>query len=102
MILTGRPVDAQESLAMGLANRVVGKGQALPAALQLAEDLLKFPYACMQADRASLAYSAFSATSFDDALLYEFDNGVKVLDEAIEGAARFSSGAGRHGDFGKL
>lgn len=102
MILTGRPVGAQEALAMGLANRVVGQGEALDAALAMAEELLKFPYACMQADRASVAYSAFSATSFEDAMSQEFDRGVKVLNEATTGAARFASGAGRHGDFSKL
>ena len=87
---------------MGLANRVVGKGEGLDAALALARELLKFPFACMMADRASLAYSAFSATSFDDALTQEFERGATVLKEAAEGAARFSAGEGRHGDFGKL
>lgn len=102
MILTGRPVGAHEALAMGLANRVVGKGQALAAAMTLAEELLQFPYACMQADRASVAYSAFEAQSFQDAMSQEFDRGATVLGEAIQGAAKFSAGAGRHGDFGKL
>lgn len=87
---------------MGLANRVVGKGQALSAAISLAEELLKFPYDCMQADRASVAYSAYSATSFENALSHEFDKGVTVLNEAVKGAAKFSAGAGRQGDFGKL
>jgi enoyl-CoA hydratase/carnithine racemase len=102
MILTGRPVNAEEALAMGLANRVVAKGRATEAAIALARDLLKFPYACMLADRASVAYSAFSARSFEDAMANEFSGGVPVLKEASLGAARFSSGAGRHGDYGKL
>ena len=102
MILTGRAVGAQEALSMGLANRIVGKGEALSAALCLAEDLLKFPYQCMLADRASLAYGVFSATSFEDGLSQEYDRGVTVLGEAVEGAARFSAGKGRHGDFSKL
>lgn len=87
---------------MGLANRVVDKGQSLNAAISLAQELLKFPYACMLADRASMAYTAFSATSFENALAQEFDRGATVVKEAAEGAARFSAGAGRHGDFGRL
>jgi enoyl-CoA hydratase/carnithine racemase len=102
MILTGRSVNAEEALAMGLANRVVAKGEATEVAIAMARDLLKFPYACMLADRASVAYSAFSATSFEDALANEFNGGVPVLREASLGAARFSAGAGRHGDYGRL
>lgn len=97
MILTGRPVMAKEAREMGLANRVVAKGTAVDEALKLARELLKFPYACMLADRASAAYSAFSAKSFEDAMAHEFDGGVPVLTEATKGAARFSAGAGRHG-----
>ncbi|MDF7083446.1 enoyl-CoA hydratase-related protein, partial [Escherichia coli] len=53
MILTGRAVPADEALAMGLANRVVGPGEALAAAQKLARDIAAFPQQCMLADRAS-------------------------------------------------
>ncbi|KAM5342039.1 hypothetical protein ACJ41O_015070 [Fusarium nematophilum] len=100
MILTGRAVQAQEALQMGLANRVVPKGQALAEAKKIAQQLLVFPQECMNVDRASCYYSAYGASSFEDALRNEFDNGVKVVTaESIKGAARFSSGAGRHGAF---
>lgn len=100
LILTGRPVCAKEALEMGLANRVVPKGKALEEALNLAAQLVKFPQACMNADRASAYYSTYGARSFEDALSFEFDNGVKVIDvESVKGAARFSAGAGRHGSF---
>jgi enoyl-CoA hydratase len=36
MVLTGEPISAQRALDLGLANRVVPKGQGLPAALDLA------------------------------------------------------------------
>ncbi|KAI1172205.1 ClpP/crotonase-like domain-containing protein [Nemania sp. FL0916] len=100
MILTGRGVSAQEALQMGLANRVVPKGQALAEATKIARQLLTFPQGCMNVDRASCYYSAYSASSFEDALRNEFENGVKVITtESIAGAAKFSGGAGRHGAF---
>ncbi|KAK5720839.1 hypothetical protein LTR15_006801 [Elasticomyces elasticus] len=97
MVLTGRAVDAQEALAMGLANRVVPKGQALAEATKLAEELLKWP----QKYRESAYYAAFDAGSFQEAMRNEFVKGsVIVQQESVDGAARFSGGAGRHGDFG--
>jgi enoyl-CoA hydratase/carnithine racemase len=100
MILTGRPVGAQEALAMGLANRVVPKGAALEEAMKIARQLLVFPQGCMNADRTSCYYSAYNATSFEDALKFEYDTGTKVLkSEGLQGAMRFSAGAGRHGKF---
>jgi enoyl-CoA hydratase/carnithine racemase len=100
MILTGRGVGAQEALAMGLANRVVPKGMALEEALRIAGQLVSFPQRCMNADRQSCYYSAYNASSFEDALAHEFDEGIKVVNtESIEGAMRFSQGEGRHGQF---
>ncbi|KAF5974341.1 enoyl hydratase [Fusarium coicis] len=100
MILTGRPVSAQEALQFGLANRVVPKGQALVEATKIAKQLLTFPQECMNVDRASCYYSVYNASSFQDALRNEFENGVKVITtESVKGAASFSSGAGRHGVF---
>lgn len=88
---------------MGLANRVVPRGKGFEEALKIAKQLLNFPFACMQTDRASCYYSAYNARSFEDALTYEFDHGLPVVQaEGIKGAARFSSGAGRSGSFEKL
>lgn len=100
MILTGRPVGAQEALSMGLANRVVEKGRSLEEARKIAEQMLSFPQECMNVDRASCYYAAYNANSFEDALSNEFDNGVPVVSkESIQGAGQFSKGAGRHGKF---
>jgi enoyl-CoA hydratase/carnithine racemase len=100
MILTGRPVAAQEALAMGLANRVVPKGQAFQQALEIAKQLIAFPELCLNTDRRSAYYSAYEASSFQDAMAQEFNAGVKVVSkEAIAGAAKFSKGSGRHGSF---
>lgn len=100
MILTGRPVGAQEAFTMGLANRVVPKGKALEEAMKIAEILVQFPQDCMNTDRTSCYYAAYNAKSFEDALSHEFDEGIKVIDtESVAGAQRFSMGEGRHGQF---
>ncbi|MBL9017261.1 MAG: crotonase/enoyl-CoA hydratase family protein [Myxococcales bacterium] len=95
LILTGRPVSAQEALAMGLVNRVVGKGEALAAAQDLAAQLAELPQAAMRADRMS-AYLQHDL-DLPAALAKELELGSGALAEALAGAARFAGGAGRHG-----
>jgi enoyl-CoA hydratase len=97
LILTGRGVEGEEALRMGLVNRLVEKGQALNAALRLARDLAAFPQTCMRSDRLS-AYEQWSLP-LADAILNEYRRGALVIEsgEAIEGAERFTRGAGRHG-----
>jgi enoyl-CoA hydratase/carnithine racemase len=103
MILTGRPVGAQEALSMGLANRVVPRGKALEEAMKLADQLLNFPQLCMNKDRQSAYYAAYEAKGFEDAMGFEFANAREVLGrESLEGAKRFASGEGRSGSFAKL
>lgn len=98
MILTGRPVDAQEALHIGLANRVVADGDARSAAEDLAAQIARFPQKCMNADRAS-AYRQWDL-SLTDALSNEGRQGYPIVyEEAIAGADRFTKGAGRHGQF---
>lgn len=100
MILTGRPVEANEALQMGLANRVVAKGKALEEAISIAKQLVQFPQICMNADRDSVYYAAYEAASFEQAMKNEFEKGRPVITaESKAGAARFSAGAGRHGSF---
>lgn len=97
LILTGRPVGADEALAIGLANRVVPTGTAREAAEDLAAQIARFPQECMRSDRRSV----YDCTGLDEleALTTEFAYGRAVLDEAMRGAARFSAGAGRGGVF---
>jgi len=99
--LTGRAVGADEALQMGLVNRVVETGTALHAAVELAEQLCEFPQACMRSDRlSSLEQWELSDT---DAIENEFARGSATIrsGETVSGAARFSSGEGRHGEFKK-
>ncbi len=99
LILTGRPVMADEALTIGLANRVVPKGQARAAAVQLAKQLAAFPQACLRNDRRSAI--AQWDLDFDAALQDEMRGGLDVIatGETIAGAQRFADGAGRGGTF---
>jgi len=99
LILTGRPVGAEEALSFGLANRIVEDGQARIAAEELATQIAAFPQHCLCNDRLS-AYEQFSM-DLPAALINEFHHGVKVLEsnETLKGAQRFASGKGRHGAF---
>ena len=97
LILTGRKVEAQEALQMGLANRVVGKGHSLAAAVELANQLAKFPQATMLADRMN-AYEQWDLP-LRDALRMEWQRSKPRVADGIEGAGRFASGEGRHGKF---
>jgi enoyl-CoA hydratase len=99
MILTGRPVAAEEALQIGLVNRLVGAGEALTAAEQLAREIAAFPQLCMRNDRLS-ACEQWSL-DLNAALANEFERGSAVArsGETVAGAARFAKGAGRHGVF---
>jgi enoyl-CoA hydratase len=97
LILTGRKVDAAESLQMGLANRVVPHGQAREAAIALAEQLCKFPQETMRADRLN-AYEQWGR-SLPEALHGEWERSKARIPDALEGATRFAAGEGRHGKF---
>jgi len=99
LMLTGRPVDAEEALSFGLINRIAPKGQALDMALELATQIAAFPQICLRNDRRS-AIGQWSQ-DWDDALTTETALGLETLrsGEAVAGAKRFASGQGKHGQF---
>lgn len=97
LILTGRAVDANEALAIGLANRVVARGAAREAAQALAAQLAAFPQGALNADRRS-AWENSALEDLAEALRREGAGGYRALvEEGIAGAARFAAGQGRHG-----
>ena len=102
LILTGRPVEAREALAMGLANRVVGDGESRRAAEDLAREIAAFPQTCMLNDRRSVYQGA--GMSLEMALLSELQYGTSTIasGEPQAGAGRFADGEGRHGHFDDL
>lgn len=97
MVLTGRPVGAEEALGMGLANRVVPTGTERAAAEELAAQLARFPQTCLRNDRLSLLEQ--DGLSERGALSVEWQHGIVSFAGAGPGVARFADGAGRGGSF---
>jgi enoyl-CoA hydratase len=96
LVLTGREVDADEALRIGLVDRVVPPGTAREAAEALAHQLSALPQVCLREDRLSLLDQ--EGLSEADALAGELRHGmVSLRAGAVEGAQRFAAGAGRHG-----
>ena len=99
LLLTGRGVFGEEALRMGLANRLVERGEALEAAKDLARQIAAFPQTCLRSDRLS-AYEQWDL-SWDEAARNELGRGIQVIEsgETLAGATRFNEGQGRGGTF---
>jgi enoyl-CoA hydratase len=95
LILSGRFVDAQEALAMGLLTEVVPAGEHLSRALEMAEGLARFPQETMLADRRAAIEGL--GLPLADGLALEAQAGPQVFADAVAGAARFAGGEGRGG-----
>jgi enoyl-CoA hydratase len=96
LILTGRPVEAEEAHRIGLVNKVVEPGKHLERALELAERIAAFPQETMLADRRA-AIEGFGLP-LAEGIALEHKLGRETLHVAVQGARRFADGAGRHGD----
>jgi enoyl-CoA hydratase len=95
LTLTGRPVEMEEALRIGLVNEVVPAGKHIERALEIAERLAAFPQETMLADRRAMLEG--SRMPWAEALEFEYRQGRAVMDVAARGAARFAGGEGRHG-----
>jgi enoyl-CoA hydratase len=95
LILTGRILEAEEALAMGMLTEVVPAGTHLERALEMAEGLASFPQETMLADRRS-ALEGFGLP-LDQGLSREAEIGGAVSGVGVKGAARFAAGEGRGG-----
>jgi enoyl-CoA hydratase len=96
LILTGRPVPAEEAHRIGLINELTEPGKHLDRALELAERIASFPQATMLADRQA-AIQGFGQP-LKDGIALEHKLGRETLHIAVEGASRFAAGEGRHGE----
>ena len=97
LILTGRPVGADEALRIGLVNRVVAPGESLGAAVTLAQQIARFPQDCVRHDRLAVLEGAGRPQG--QALELELAHGRRALRHIDAGLARFRGGAGRGGRF---
>jgi len=97
MILTGRPINAEDAYKWGLANHIVEIGQSRPEAEKLAREIATFPQFCLKNDRLS-TYDQYGL-SIREALKNEFAYGLKTLqnEEYLEGSKEFVRGKGKHG-----
>jgi enoyl-CoA hydratase len=95
LILTGRGVSGEEAMRMGLANRLVPKGEALEHALALAHDIAARPQAALRGDRLA-SYEQWSL-AMADALEVEYHHGMASLGtgQIDEGLHRYQSGEWR-------
>ena len=87
LILTGRTVDAEEALAMGLVTEVVPVGRYVERALELAEAIAAFPQDTLLSDREA-AHAALGHP-LADGLALEARLGRERIATALEGAQRF-------------
>ena len=99
LILTGRPVEAEEALALGFANRTCARGTALEVAQALARDLTRFPQGCLRGDFLS---ARMPGADLAAALRREWGSARAFAAEGRAGAARFAAGKGRGGDFADI
>lgn len=95
LILTGRIIDASEAHAMGMLTEIVAEGDHLRRAVELANNLAKFPQRTMLADRRA-AIEGLGMT-LEQGLALESEAGPEVYLDAVSGAQRFASGEGRSG-----
>lgn len=101
IILTGRKVPADEALRIGMCEQLVAHGDARTAAEAMAHTIARFPQAAVRSDRRSVLETY--GLGVREALRREWVNGVEAhYKEGADGAARFASGLGRHGDFEKI
>jgi enoyl-CoA hydratase len=96
LILSGRPVEAEEAHRIGLVNELAEPGKHLERALELAERIAAFPQETMLADRRA-AIEGFGLP-LAEGIALEHKLGREVLEVAARGAMRFASGEGRHGE----
>lgn len=100
IILTGRKVEADEALRIGLCEQVAPAGEARAAAEAMAREIARFPQAATLADRRNVFEG--HGLPIREALAQEWANGIGALTEGMAGAARFAGGLGRSGDFDRI
>jgi enoyl-CoA hydratase len=90
MIVTGRPVGAEEALRIGLANEVVPEGKALERALELAHEIAALPQGAIRSDKETMVRNV--GRTYEEQLRQEAEAAFSMFarrDSHREGAASF-------------
>ncbi|MFL5823127.1 MAG: enoyl-CoA hydratase/isomerase family protein [Solirubrobacteraceae bacterium] len=93
LIITGRRIDAQEALRIGLANEVVPRGQALTRAQELAREIAALPQGAIRSDKESVLRGV--GETFQERLRIEAEQTLSMFmrrDSHTLGAAAFKAG----------
>jgi enoyl-CoA hydratase len=93
LIITGRPVEAEEALRIGLANEVVPRGRALPRALELAHEIAALPQGAIRTDKETLMRNV--GRTFEEQLRNEAEATLSMFlrrDSHAIGAGAFKEG----------
>ena len=93
LIITGRPVDAEEALAIGLANEVVEEGEALPRALELAREIAALPQGAIRTDKETVIRNV--GRTYEEQLRNEVEAALSMFwrrDSHAIGASAFKRG----------
>jgi enoyl-CoA hydratase len=90
LILTGRVIDAEEALAIGLVNELVPSGTCVERALELARELAALPQPAIRTDKEA-AVRGFGLP-LDEGLRIEAECFTRsiVAPETVEGLRRFN------------
>jgi enoyl-CoA hydratase len=90
MIITGRPVHADEALRIGLANEVVPEGKALERALELAHEIAVLPQGAIRSDKETMVRNV--GRTYEEQLRQEAEAAFSMFlrrDSHREGAGSF-------------
>jgi len=93
LIITGRPVDAEEALQIGLANEVVPAGKALERALELAHQIAALPQGAIRSDKETMVRNV--GRTYEEQLRIEHEMALSMFmrrDSHAIGASAFKEG----------
>jgi enoyl-CoA hydratase len=93
MIISGRAVDAEEALRIGLANEVVPEGKALERALELAHGIAELPQGAIRSDKETMVRNV--GRTYEEQLRQELEATLSMFlrrDSHAIGAGAFKRG----------
>jgi len=93
LVITGRRIDAEEALRIGLVNEIVPRGQALLRAQELAREIAALPQGAVRSDKESIMRGV--GRTLEERLRIEAEMTISMFmrrDSHTLGAAAFKAG----------